>query len=100
MPSRKENAITHKMLAAITGEGQITLPAELRKVWDLNPGDQFAFDPPGANSSTIEPPRKHSIFDRLDEFKLFSLGRPLSQQNIEDSISEAMNEQEERSRRG
>ena len=100
MPSRKEDAITHKMLATIMGEGQITLPAELRKAWDLKPGDHFAFDPPGANSSTIEPPRKHSIFDRLDEFKLFSLGRPLSQQDIEDSISEAMNEQEERSRRG
>jgi hypothetical protein len=66
---------------------------------DLKPGDQIAFDPPGTNSSTIEPRRKRSIFDRLEEFK-FCLARPLTQQDIEDSISEEMNGQEERSRRG
>ena len=89
-----------KILATITSKGQITLPAELRKAWDLKPGDQIAFDPPGANSSTIEPRRRRSIFDRLDELKLPSLGRPFTQQDIEDSITEEMNEQEERSRGG
>jgi AbrB family looped-hinge helix DNA binding protein len=90
--------MSDKMLATITSKGQITLPAELRKAWDLKPGDQIAFDPPGATSSVIEPRRRRSIFDRLEEFKLPSLGRPLTQQDIEDSITEAMNEQEERSR--
>jgi AbrB family looped-hinge helix DNA binding protein len=88
-----------KILATITSKGQITLPAELRRAWDLKPGDQIAFDPPGETSSRIEPRRKRSVFDRLDELKLPSLGRPVIQQDIEDSISEAMAEQEERSRR-
>jgi AbrB family looped-hinge helix DNA binding protein len=86
------------MLATITSKGQITLPAELRKAWDLKPGDQIAFEPPEAESSVIEPRRRRSIFERIDEFKLPSLGRPLTQEDIEDSISEAMDEQEERSR--
>ena len=89
-----------KILATITSKGQITLPAELRKAWDLKPGDQVAFDPPGKTSSRVEPRRKRSVFDRLDELRLPSLGRPLTQRDIEESISGAMAEQEERSRRG
>ncbi len=87
-----------KILATITSKGQITLPAELRRAWDLRPGDQIAFDPPGEASSRIEPRRKRSVFDRLGELKLPSLGRPLTQQDIEEAISGAMAEQEDRSR--
>jgi AbrB family looped-hinge helix DNA binding protein len=90
--------VHEKIMATITSKGQITLPAAHRKAWSLKPGDQIAFDAPGAKSSRIEPRRKRSIFERLDEFELPSLGRPLTQQDIEDSIAEAMIEKDKRSR--
>ena len=73
-----------KILATITSKGQITLPAQHRKAWGLKPGDQIAFDPPGGKSVRIEPRRKRSIFERLDELKLPSLGRPLTQKDIDE----------------
>lgn len=87
-----------KIMATITSKGQITLPAEHRKAWGLKPGDQIAFDAPGAKSSRIEPRRKRSIFERLDAFELPSLDRPLTQQDIDESIAEAMIEKDKRSR--
>ena len=73
-----------KILATLTSKGQITLPAQHRKAWGLKPGDQIAFDPPGGKSVRIEPRRKRSIFERLDELKLPPLGRPLTQKDIDE----------------
>jgi AbrB family looped-hinge helix DNA binding protein len=91
-----------KILATITSKGQITLPAQHRKAWGLKPGDQIAFDPPGEKSVRIEPRRRRSIFERLDELKLPPLGRPLTQRDIDDSVAEAMIEKygSHRSKRG
>jgi AbrB family looped-hinge helix DNA binding protein len=88
-----------KILATLTSKGQITLPAQHRKAWGLKPGDQIAFDPPGGKSVRIEPRRKRSIFERLDELKLPSLGRPLTQKDIDNSVAEAMIEKYGASRR-
>ena len=87
-----------KILATITSKGQITLPAQHRKAWGLKPGDQIAFDPPRKNSVRIEPRRRRSIFERLDELKLPPLGRPLMQEDIEKAVTEAMIEKDRRSR--
>jgi len=87
-----------KILATITSKGQITLPAQHRKAWGLKPGDQIAFDPPEGNSVRIEPRKKRSVFERIDELKLPSLGRPLTQEDIDNAIAEAMVEKESRSR--
>ena len=81
-----------KILATITSKGQITLPAQHRRAWGLKPGDQIAFDPPEGESVMIEPRRKRSIFERIDELKLPPLGRPLTRKDIDDSIAEAMAE--------
>ena len=83
----------------MTSKGQITVPAATcARRWGLKPGDQIAFDPPDGKSVRIEPRRKRSIFERLDELKLPSLGRPLTQKDIENAITEAMIEKERRSR--
>jgi AbrB family looped-hinge helix DNA binding protein len=82
--------VADKIIATITSKGQITLPAQHRKAWGLKPGDQIAFDPPTGKSVRIEPRRKRSIFERIDELKLPSLGRPLTRKDIDDSIAEAM----------
>jgi bifunctional DNA-binding transcriptional regulator/antitoxin component of YhaV-PrlF toxin-antitoxin module len=92
--------MNERWLATLNSDGGIALPAELIKVWNLKPGDQIAFADVESESSTIEPRRKRSIFDRFDEFKLPSLGRPLEQEDIDNAVAEAMAEQDERSRRG
>jgi AbrB family looped-hinge helix DNA binding protein len=87
-----------KILATMTLNGQITLPAQHRKAWGLKPGDQIAFDPPEGQSVRIEPRRRRSVFERLDELRLSSLGRPLMQKDIDDSVADAMVEKDWRSR--
>ena len=81
-----------KTAATITSKGQITLPEELRRHWGLKPGDQIMFDAPGKTEGRIEPRRKRSIFERLDELKLPTLGRPLRQSDIDGAVAEAMQE--------
>lgn len=79
-----------KLQATITSKGQITLPAALRRHWGLKAGDQLLFDPPGKTEGRFEPRRKRSIFERLDALKLPSLGRPLTQEDIDESVAAAM----------
>lgn len=83
-----------RFLATINSEGKIALPTTLLDAWGLKPGDQVAVE----RSSISQAHRKRSLFDRLDAFRLPSLGRPLTQQDIEDAITEEMREQDQRSR--
>ncbi|MGO9741792.1 MAG: AbrB/MazE/SpoVT family DNA-binding domain-containing protein [Roseiarcus sp.] len=89
-----------RLLATITSEGQITLPTELLEAWGLKPGDQVAFGDVGEHSSIVEPRRKRSILDRLDELKLPDIGRPFTQADIDESVAQAMAERVRRSRSG
>jgi len=91
--------MTAKILATVTSKGQITIPAAHRKAWNLQPGDQIAFDPPGERPVTVEPKRKRSIFEMLDKLPPLGLGRPFTQEDIENAITEAVTEKDERSRR-
>jgi AbrB family looped-hinge helix DNA binding protein len=65
---------------------------------------QEGYHMPGVNEAAAEytagPTRmgRHSIFDRLDELKLPSLGRPVTLADIDEAIGEAMEEQEQRIR--
>lgn len=79
-----------KIVATITSKGQITLPVELRRHWSLKAGDQIAFDPPGANEGRIQPRHKRSIFETRGELMLPSMGRPLTQSDIDEAISKSI----------
>jgi AbrB family looped-hinge helix DNA binding protein len=65
---------------------------------------QEGYHMPGLNEAAAEyiagPAQtgRHSIFDHLDELTLPSLGRPLTQADIDAAIGEAMEEQEQRIR--
>jgi AbrB family looped-hinge helix DNA binding protein len=87
-----------KIFATVTSKGQITIPAAHRRAWGLRPGDQIAFDPPDEKPVTIEPKRRRSLFERLDELPPLGLGRPFTQTDIEEAIAESVTEKERRSR--
>jgi AbrB family looped-hinge helix DNA binding protein len=121
--------------AKMSAEGQLTIPAAVRKHLGLRPGDMVDFhvddtdrsdtdrsvriqmgnenisyhqedlDMQGgldeAAAEYVAPSgqvSRRSIFDHLDELKLPSIGRPVTQADIDAAIGEAMEEQERRIR--
>lgn len=94
----KASGVDKEFKATITSKGQITLPASMRKFWDLKPGDQVSFGRLQRDGGSIRPIRRRSVFERLDELKLPSLGRPLTQADIDEAVAQAMIEKERRSR--
>jgi AbrB family looped-hinge helix DNA binding protein len=90
--------VSGKILATITAKWQITIPAAHRKAWGLRPGDQIAFDPPDEQPVTIEPNWRGDLFERLDAPPPLGLGRPFTEEDIEQAIADAMTEKDMRSR--
>ena len=84
--------MSSRTLATITSKGQITVPVEVRKKWDLKAADQIAFEISNDAGGTFIPKRRRSIFESLKTLPPISLGRPLRQKDIDDSIAEAMTE--------
>jgi AbrB family looped-hinge helix DNA binding protein len=84
--------------ATITSKGQITVPAEIREKLGVKIGDRLRFHLTKSGRLTVTPIRRRSIFDRLDELKLPSIGRPVTREDIDAAIGEAMEEQERRIR--
>ena len=76
-----------KTVATLTSKGQITVPAEVRRQWNLKPGDQIAFEVTAPDQGTIKPRHRRSIFDRLEELKFPTLGKSLTQTEIDESIA-------------
>lgn len=86
--------------STLTSKGQFTLPAEIRQALDLRPGDQLRFELTDDKQLSVAAHRRRSIFEMRETLPPLSLGRPLTQTDIDDAVSEAMNEQEDRVRRG
>jgi antitoxin PrlF len=82
----------------VTSKGQVTVPMEIRERLGLKPGDRLRFDLSQSGRLTVTAVHRRSIFDRLEKLKLPSLGRPVTQADIDSAIDEAMHEQEERVR--
>ncbi|WP_420103607.1 AbrB/MazE/SpoVT family DNA-binding domain-containing protein [Bosea sp. (in: a-proteobacteria)] len=89
-----------KLDATLTSKGQFTLPAEIRQALGLRPGDRLGFELTDDNELKVEAKRRRSIRELRATLPPLTLGRPLRQQDIDDAITEAMNEQEERVRSG
>jgi AbrB family looped-hinge helix DNA binding protein len=53
----------YKARATLTSKGQITLPVELRRSWNLKPGDQLDFALEGNNRVILRKLVRHSFFD-------------------------------------
>ena len=82
--------MTIKSFATLTSKGQITVPAEVRKQWNLKPGDQIAFEEFEAEKITIRPRHRRSIFDTREELMLPTKGKPLAQSDIEAAIRKSV----------
>ena len=81
-----------KSMATLTSKGQITVPVEIRQQWNLKAGDQISFEGVKADKGTIRPRRRRSIFDSREELTLPSLGRSLTQADIDEAIGAEIDE--------
>jgi antitoxin PrlF len=84
--------------ATITSKGQITVPAGIREKLGVKAGDRLHFRLTESGKLTVTPIRRRSIFDRLEELKLPSIGRPVTRADIDAAIGDEMEEQERRIR--
>jgi antitoxin PrlF len=90
--------MSYKLDATVTSKGQVTVPAQIRERLSVKPGDRLRFHLSDSGRLTVTAIHRRSIFDRLDELKLPSLGRPVTGADIDSAVGEAMTEQEERVR--
>jgi AbrB family looped-hinge helix DNA binding protein len=74
--------------ATMTSKGQVTIPADIRERLDIKTGDQLRFHLTHSGKLSITPVRRRSIFERLDELKLPSIGRPVTKQDIAAAVEE------------
>jgi AbrB family looped-hinge helix DNA binding protein len=89
----------YKTDVTLTSKGQLTLPAALRKRWQLKAGDRLTLEV-GADGRAVMTPRvKKSILQSRMKVAPLSLGRPLSQADIDAAVASAMAEQELRIKR-
>src|SRR5215470_4267803 len=84
--------------ARMSSKGRLTVPSAVRDHFALKAGDIVDFYVDDAERSVRILARNKSIFDRLDELKLPSIGRPVTREDIDAAISEEMEEQERRIR--
>jgi AbrB family looped-hinge helix DNA binding protein len=82
--------MSSRSLATITSKGQITVPVEVRRKWDLKAGDQIAFEISGDGGGRFIPKRRRSIFESIKTLPPMTLGRPLRQKDIDNAIAEGM----------
>jgi AbrB family looped-hinge helix DNA binding protein len=96
---KEEVKVSYKTFATLTSKGQLTLPAELRRMWGLKAGDQVAFSYEGLNRVTLSKRGRRSILASREELAPLSLGRRLRQVDIDRAVTEAMGAQELQVRR-
>lgn len=83
----------------LTSKGQLTLPAALRKLWGLKAGDRLQFEYGADGQARMSKRVRRSILESRKELEPLSLGRPVSQKDIDDAVADAMIEQELRIRK-
>lgn len=91
--------MTYQDDATLTSKGQVTIPAAIRQRLGVKAGDQLRFRLSTSGDLTVIPIRRRSIFERLDELKLPSVGRPVTKADIEDSVGQTVTERYQRSLR-
>jgi antitoxin PrlF len=82
--------------AKMSSKGQLTMPAAVRKYFDLKTGDIVDFYIDDVERSVRLLVRNKSIFELLEGLKLPSLGHPVTVEEMDDAIGEYLAEKHER----
>jgi len=77
--------LTYKFQSTLTSKGQITLPVELRRRWDLKPGDQLDFSLQEDGRVVLRKWVRRSIFEARAELPELSLDRTFTDDDIQKS---------------
>jgi AbrB family looped-hinge helix DNA binding protein len=88
----------YKATITLSSKGQLTLPAELRRLWNLKAGDSLRLEYAADGSATMAKAVRRSILESRNELVPLSLGRRVTQKDIDKAVAAAMRAQERRSR--
>lgn len=91
--------MSYKADVTLSSKGQLTLPAALRKLWKLKAGDRINLEFSDDGRATLTKTLRRSILESRKELEPLSLGRPLTQKDIDDAIAAEMTDQEIRIRK-
>ena len=89
----------YKSSATVTSKGQVTVPADIRERLGLKAGDRLDFHLADSGKLTVVATKRRSILESRDDLPRLTLGRPLTQRDIDDAIGDEMLAQEMRIRR-
>lgn len=83
----------------VTSKGQVTLPSEYRKALGIETGTTLSLTVDAQGQSILK--KRLSVEEAMGSLRHLGRkrGRPLLQSDIDDAVTEAMNEQERRVRR-
>jgi AbrB family looped-hinge helix DNA binding protein len=84
----------YKARITVTRKGQITLPVELRRRWALKPGDSIDFSLENDERVILTKHQRRSILESREELAPLSLGRPLTQSDVDRALADPMSAQE------
>ncbi len=90
--------MSYKVDATLTSKGQVTVPAGIRERLGIKPCDHLRFHLADSGRLTVTPIRRRSIFERIDELKLPSIGRPTTREDIAVAIDREVTERQARAR--
>jgi AbrB family looped-hinge helix DNA binding protein len=91
--------MSYKANVTLNSKGQLTLPASLRKLWNLKAGDQINLEVDEDGRAVMTKPLRRSILETRKDLEPLSLGRPLMQEDIDDAVASEMIDQEIRIRK-
>lgn len=89
----------YKANVTLSSKGQLTLPASLRKLWNLKAGDRINLEFGNDGRAVLTKRVRRSILESRKDLRPLSLGRPLTQADIDEAVASEMIAQEIRIRK-
>lgn len=89
----------YKSNATVTSKGQVTVPADIRRRLGLKAGDRVEFHLTDSGELTVVATKRRSILETRHDLPRLTLGRSVTQRDIDGAIGGEMLAQELRIRR-
>ena len=94
----KELTVDAEFRVTISSDGQITIPPDLREFWNFGPGDQLSLERLEEGGGRILLLGGAASLRVETQLPKLSIGRPVTQRDIDNAIAEAVTDKERRSR--